>query len=187
MAPWASTHPGRRSKGQRKVFASWPRRAGVYALQGERGAANTWARPSWDSYQRRGGNELEGCGQSPTTLLAKVTQTCLTSHSEQLPLNCPGSPASMGSSNWVTCRTLIRLCEGSSLPCMSPCSHPGTTLLPVLLKPLPQQPHASLPIHHVRHQARLKLFLSTSYLISVAKWVQNNYILWIRVREAQGC
>lgn len=60
MAPWVSTHPGRRAKGQRKVFASWPRRAGVYTLQGERGAANSRDRPRRDCYQRRGGNKLEG-------------------------------------------------------------------------------------------------------------------------------
>lgn len=112
-------------------------------------------------------NWKAGCGQSPTTLLAKVTQTCLTSHSEQLQLNCPGSPAYMGSSDWVTCRTLFRLCVGPSLTCTSPCSRPGTTPPPVLLKALPHQPHASLPTHHVRRRARLTLFLSTNYLITL--------------------
>lgn len=34
----------------------------------------------------------KGCGQGPTTLLEKVTQTCLTPYSEELQWNYPGSP-----------------------------------------------------------------------------------------------
>ena len=75
----------------------------------------------------------KGCGQCPMTLLAKVTQTCLTPHSEQPQLSQPGCtvPASRiyGSSNWLTSRTLIRLWAG---PLSTPPQH---TIMPGFLLP----------------------------------------------------
>lgn len=104
---------------------------------GGTGAVHARARPAWGHTREGEVTGCEGCGQRPDTSLAKVTQTCLTPCSEQPLLSCPGSPAPvasiLGSSSWVACRTLFRVCTGSlspSTPPHSPSSQPGAPACP---------------------------------------------------------
>lgn len=113
------------------------------------------------------------------TLLAKVTQTCLTPHS-QPQLSHPGCtvPASSicGSSDWFTSRTLIRLWAGplSTPPQSWPASsYPGA--IPPHAPPKPLSASClslrlALPIWCVRQQARLTWLFPTSHLGHVSKW-----------------
>ena len=121
----------------------------------------------------------KGGGQRPTTLFVKVTQTCLTPHSEQLQLNHPGSrvPAS-------SIRGLQRsgdlwdpveiLCRGPLLPTWRRAYLPPTLALHPSLsfpRPLPaSHSPGNLPCSSTVRGARLTL-LSTCHLNYVVKWV----------------
>lgn len=88
-------------RAEKKIFDSWPRRASVSAQQGERGAANARARPSWDHYQRKGGNELEGLWAGPYHLVRKGHPNLFDSPFRTAAAELPGLPSTCLQHPWA--------------------------------------------------------------------------------------
>lgn len=81
----------------------------------------------------------KGCGQGPSTLLSKVTETCLTPHSEQLQLSCPDSPEPASSIHGLQrladLQDSFQTLRGGPCPPHVPPCLPPPTLVPHLLSP----------------------------------------------------